>query len=239
MDQISTCTRSTQVPCDGLLIDMDGTIIDSTMAVEKNWRLQVIGDEIGVSHDVILQTSHGRRSMDVFKDLAPEKANWEYITSIEERLPRLFSKEVTEILGARDLLLSVVRNKIPWAIVTSGSAPLVLGWLEAFGLPKPEHLVTAESVAEGKPDPECYLLGRKHLGLNKPCHNVIVLEDSPAGIYAGKLAGCKVLGLVTSHTLDQIVQAKPDWIVKDLDSIKLARDDQDNLVVEISDMPAV
>lgn len=27
--------------------------------------------------------------------------------------------------------------------------------------------------------------------------NVLVLEDSPAGIKAGKAAGCKVLGLVT------------------------------------------
>jgi glycerol 3-phosphatase-1 len=36
-----------------------------------------IGDEIGVDPKVILQTSHGRRSIDMLKILAPEKANWE------------------------------------------------------------------------------------------------------------------------------------------------------------------
>lgn len=36
-----------------------------------------IGAEIGVDPKVILQTSHGRRSIDMLKVLAPEKANWE------------------------------------------------------------------------------------------------------------------------------------------------------------------
>lgn len=36
-----------------------------------------MGKEIGVDPEVILQTSHGRRSIDMLKVLAPEKANWE------------------------------------------------------------------------------------------------------------------------------------------------------------------
>jgi hypothetical protein len=36
-----------------------------------------VGGEIGVDPEVILQTSHGRRSIDVLKILQPEKANWE------------------------------------------------------------------------------------------------------------------------------------------------------------------
>lgn len=36
-----------------------------------------VGNEIGVAPDVILETSHGRRSIDILKILAPEKANWE------------------------------------------------------------------------------------------------------------------------------------------------------------------
>ena len=39
--------------------------------------LHRIGNEIGVDGAVILETSHGRRSIDVLKILAPEKANWE------------------------------------------------------------------------------------------------------------------------------------------------------------------
>ena len=36
-----------------------------------------IGSEIGVDPNVILQTSHGRRSIDVLKIISPEKANWD------------------------------------------------------------------------------------------------------------------------------------------------------------------
>jgi len=40
-------------------------------------QLDSVGNEIGVDPAVILQTSHGRRSIDMLKVLAPEKANWE------------------------------------------------------------------------------------------------------------------------------------------------------------------
>jgi hypothetical protein len=36
-----------------------------------------IGHDIGMDPEVILATSHGRRSIDVLKDLSPEKANWD------------------------------------------------------------------------------------------------------------------------------------------------------------------
>lgn len=36
-----------------------------------------IGNEIGADPEVILATSHGRRTIDVLKLLCPEKANWE------------------------------------------------------------------------------------------------------------------------------------------------------------------
>ncbi len=49
---------------------------------------------------------------------------------------------------------------------------------------------------------------------------VLVIEDAPAGIAAGKAAGCKVIGLVTTHKIAQVKESKPDWIVKDLRSVK-------------------
>ncbi|KAM6509454.1 DL-glycerol-3-phosphatase [Fusarium falciforme] len=228
------CGTSVKVMFDGLLIDMDGTIVDSTSAVIKNWK--VIAEEIGVKADVILRSSHGRRTMDVFEEIAPDKADWEHIKSIEGRLPRLFSHEVVEIQGARSVLSSLVENGASWAIVTSGTVPLVTGWLSVLNLPQPVHLITAESVERGKPDPPCYLLGREHLCLREPFHRVLVVEDSPARIRAGKLAGCKVLGLVTSHTLEQIAQAEPDWIVKDLESIKLKEQTGGKVMIEISNV---
>ncbi|RYP18882.1 hypothetical protein DL765_003670 [Monosporascus sp. GIB2] len=217
----------------GLLFDMDGTIIDSTAAVVKHWH--AIGKEIGTDPEVILQTSHGRRSIDMLKLLCPEKANWEYIRHMEGLLPRLHGGDAVEIPGARALLDELIAAGAPWAIVTSGTVPLVTGWLDVLKLPHPAVLVTAESVENGKPDPACYNLGRTKLGLEGAAGDVLVLEDSPAGIRAGKAAGCKVLGLVTSHTAEQVVAAGPDWVVRDLSSVRMVQCDGGSVTLQISD----
>ncbi|ORY62082.1 haloacid dehalogenase-like hydrolase [Pseudomassariella vexata] len=218
----------------GLLFDMDGTIIDSTAAVVKHWH--TIGAEIGVDPKVILETSHGRRSIDVLKILRPDKANWEYVRNMEGLLPKLYGKDAVEIPGARALLDSLIAANAPWAIVTSGTLPLVTGWLDVLKLPHPEYLVTAESVKNGKPDPACYQLGRDKLQLGSGAEkDVLVLEDSPAGIIAGKAAGCKVIGLVTSHTLEQVVAAEPDWVVRDLESVNMVSCEGGQVTLQISD----
>ncbi|RGP62856.1 glycerol 3-phosphatase 1 [Fusarium longipes] len=223
-----------EVTFDGFLFDMDGTIIDSTDAVVKHW--ETIGNEIGVAPEVILETSHGRRSIDILKILAPEKANWDYVRDMEGRLPKYHGHEAVEIPGARSMLEALIARSSPWAIVTSGTVPLVTGWLRVRDLPTPpsDYLVTAESVENGKPDPACYRLGRERLGLQAEDAQILVLEDSPAGIRAGKAAGCKVLGLVTSHTVEQVVAAEPDWVVRDLSSVEVLHNKGGKVTIKIS-----
>lgn len=154
---------------------------------------------------------------------------------MEGLLPRFHGEDATEIPGARALLDQLIEAKAPWAIVTSGTVPLVTGWLDRLALPHPDILVTAESVENGKPDPACYALGLSKLGLDKTASSdVLVLEDSPAGIASGKAAGCKVIGLVTSHTLDQVVAAEPDWIVEDLRSVTMVACTSGAVTLQIS-----
>jgi glycerol 3-phosphatase-1 len=155
---------------------------------------------------------------------------------MEGRLPKYHGHEAVEIPGARSMLEALIARSSPWAIVTSGTVPLVTGWLHARDLPTPpsDRLVTAESVQNGKPDPACYRLGRERLGLEAEGAQILVLEDSPAGIRAGKAAGCKVLGLVTSHTVEQVVTAEPDWVVRDLSSVKVLRSEGGKVTIELS-----
>ncbi len=87
-------------------------------------------------------------------------------------------------------------------------------------LSQPTHMVTAEDVKTGKPNPECYLLGKDRLDLTADA-KVLVVEDAIHGIRAGKAAGCKILGLATTHDLTQLKTAGADWIVEDLRSIRL------------------
>lgn len=80
--------------------------------------------------------------------------------------------------------------------------------------------MTAKDVPLGKPDPRCYLLGRKQLGIEEST-SIVVLEDAPSGIKAGKAAGFKVIALTTTHSLQKLQEAGADWIVEDLRSISV------------------
>ncbi|KAL1853078.1 DL-glycerol-3-phosphatase [Paecilomyces lecythidis] len=203
---------------DGLLFDFDGTIIDSTDAIVKHWHK--LGEEMGVDPNVILATSHGRRSIDTLKLYDEKKANWDYVSEIEGRIPREYGQDAVEIPGARAILENLENAGAPWAVVTSGTRALIEGWLHVLKLAHPKFLVVAEDVEVGKPDPRCYLLGRSRLGLDHST-SILVIEDAPSGIKAGKAAGFKVLGLATTHTIDQLKAAGADWIVRDLRSVAL------------------
>ncbi|KAL9632306.1 MAG: hypothetical protein Q9164_005400 [Protoblastenia rupestris] len=223
------------VPVDGILFDMDGTIIDSTDAIVKYWHL--VGKELGVDPMIIIKDAHGRRSIDTLKMYDPSKANWEYVSHMEGLVPTRFGQDAVEIPGARNLLASLDAIDAPWAIVTSGTRPLVNGWLDVMKLAHPKRMVSAEDVKQGKPDPECYLLGKERLSLSSNAEdNILVVEDAPAGIRAGVAAGCKVIGLATSHSIKQIVEAGAHWVVKDLESVKLRNDAATRgLLIEIAD----
>ncbi|KAI0544370.1 HAD-like domain-containing protein [Xylaria curta] len=216
-------TQRLELEFGGFLVDLDGTLIDSTNAIVQNWA--AVGRETGTNPSTILEMSHGRRSLDVLRLVAPEMASWDYAREIESRIPHTYGHLATEIPGAASFLDSLEFWSAPWAIVTSSTAPLATGWLNWFNLPfpKPGRLITAESVSVGKPDPSCYLLGHSSLHLDNNDSEILAIEDSPAGIMAAKEANCKVLGLLTSHRYEQIAASRPEWIARDLNSIQSVR----------------
>jgi sugar-phosphatase len=98
--------------------------------------------------------------------------------------------------------------------------------LTAAGLPIPEVLVSAEAVAAGKPDPEGYLKAAAALG--RDIRRCLVVEDSPAGIQAGRAAGARVLAVATSHPASELMSA--DAVIPDLTACELQVTD-DGLIV--------
>lgn len=79
------------------------------------------------------------------------------------------------------------------ALVTSATEPLMRARMRAAGLPVPDVVVTAEQVAEGKPDPEGYLRAARLLGVDP--EDAIVFEDAPAGLAAARSAGMRAVAI--------------------------------------------
>lgn len=51
--------------------------------------------------------------------------------------------------------------------------------------------------------------------------SILVLEDAPSGIRAGKAAGCTVIGVGTTHGLEDLIGAGVDYVVRDLTSVRI------------------
>jgi glycerol 3-phosphatase-1 len=143
------------------------------------------------------------------------------VSHVESLIPKEFGQDAVEIPGSRALLDNLEDRAVPWSIVTSGTRPLVNGWLDVMKLAHPKNLVTAEDVLNGKPDPACYQKGAKMLDLQEKEPSIMIFEDAPAGVRSGKAAGFVVVGLHTTHTLEQLVEAGADYIVQDMRSVTL------------------
>lgn len=154
------------------------------------------------------------------------------VADMEGKIPKTYGEEAVEIPGSRMLLDDLEKAGAPWAIVTSGTKPLVTGWLDVMKLARPKNLVTAEDVQRGKPDPACYLLGQSKLGLARGT-STLVLEDAPAGVRAGKAAGFSVVALATTHSIERLREAGADWIVRDMKSVAMKQYDNKTGEVKI------
>jgi mannitol-1-/sugar-/sorbitol-6-phosphatase len=183
-----------QVFADAVLFDLDGTLVDSTASVLRNWRR--VATMLGRDGEDLVGNRHGIPGRQVLRMIEPDLSE-ERILELDQALldgEVADTRDVVATRGALPLLEALPADR--WAIVTSGSRRLALARLRAAGLPVPPILVTADDVHVGKPDPEPYQLGARLLGL--PPERCLVIEDAPAGITAARAAGCPALGVLTT-----------------------------------------
>ena len=174
-----------------VLLDMDGTLVDSTAVVERLWLTWA--EPHGIAPETVLSVVHGRQGHQSMAIMLPER---DHEINIRENAVMLAneSKDVDGVIpieGADALLAALL--PYPHAIVTSADVTLMNARMGQAGLTVPALTVTAENVSASKPDPEGFLLGAELLGVDPA--DCVVFEDSGAGIQAGLAAGMRVLGV--------------------------------------------
>lgn len=185
-----------------ILSDLDGVLVDSGDAIETTWITWAVSR--GIDPERLRGRIHGRPADDVIREIAPHldpTAEGAAVTQMDIDGPP------AQLLdGARQLLNEDVG--VPVAIVTSCPDALAHVRLKTAALRVPDVLVTADRVANGKPDPEGYRLAATELGVDPA--TTIVFEDAPAGIAAAKAAGARVIGITTTHPADELHAAGAD-----------------------------
>lgn len=172
-----------------LLIDLDGTLVDSHDAIVRAWHRWA--ELRAADTTVIWPIMPGRTAGAVMRQVRPDLPEAVLAADQAELLEWQVADTdgVTALPGARSLLTALPADR--WAVVTSGSGPLALARLRAARLPRPSVLIGCDTLTTGKPHPAGYLAAAAQLGVAPG--RCLVIEDSVAGIEAGHAAGMRVL----------------------------------------------
>ncbi|WP_010120053.1 HAD-IA family hydrolase [Corynebacterium nuruki] len=182
---------SAPLTCRALLFDMDGTLVDSTVAVETIWTRAA--EAHGLDPAEVIAYSHGRQTADTVDHFLPDLSGdgRRRITGELRQQEEQWPGRIDEIPGAADLMRQVLAAGMPAALVTSATRDLARARMAAAGVPLPGVLVTAEDVDHGKPAPDGYLLAAHRLGVDPA--DCLGFEDAPNGIAAARAAGTQLL----------------------------------------------
>ncbi len=178
----------------GVLMDMDGTLVDTEpfwFEAEKaivaehggTWSdeqaLSMVGSDL-VTCAHRLRDEGGVRA-------EPQDVVERLVAHVVERSRR----DVPWRPGARELLVDLSRHGVPTALVTMSWRPLADAVVACLPSGTFGAVVTGDAVTHGKPHPEPYLTAAELLGVDPT--RCVAIEDSVTGATSAEDAGCLVL----------------------------------------------
>ncbi len=216
----------------GVFWDMDGTLVDTepywltaeTALVESyggTWStedgLQLVGSSLERSA-IILQSRGVALGVDEIVDLLTDRVLEQIRVAVPWRP------------GARELLSALRSAGVPTALVTMSIGRMAEHVAGAMGFTAFDAIVSGDQVSSGKPDPECYLLAARLLGVD-PARSVAI-EDSEYGVAAAVASGMATIAVPLhvplpaspAYTLWESLDGRtPDDLARVLDSHAGAR----------------
>jgi HAD superfamily hydrolase (TIGR01549 family) len=216
------------VPCEFVLFDLDGTILDDMVRYRTmaRARFEVIRDGAGTeaaerwaelsgvdtgdySVNLMGPLAKAPRKEDITVGAAalwPRGYRWyeamQIARQLYEEADRLQETRYVPILfeGVAEALRGLKAAGLRLGIATNGSGKAAKGLMAVHGLEKLfEVFVGADMVEAGKPDPEMILFSCEMAGI--PPTETVYVGDSPADMMAGRSAGCRAV-IAVNHLED-------------------------------------
>jgi len=183
-----------------LLFDLDGTLVDSVYQHVLSWReaLECCGIELSVWR------IHRRIGMSggLFAHALLRETGSEVSAEIAEKLQQLhaaaytkFVSQVRPLPGAKQLLDSLTRFGIPWAIATSGRGEFARKTIQVLEVEGEFPIITRDQVEHAKPDPDLFIAAAARLKID--IHNSVVVGDSVWDLLAAQRARALGVGLLS------------------------------------------
>jgi len=193
---------------------MDGVIIDSHPVHRLAWQkfLITLGKQVTETElDCILE---GWRREDILRRFLGELTEAEMVEygNRKDEFFRQVGIWVKPVPGLRKFLNHLGRRGILKAVATSASERRTRSTLDRLQLT--QHfaaIITANDVSKGKPDPAVYHRAAERMEIAPK--DVVVIEDSVAGVKAAKSAGMRCLGMAINSRGEMLRQAGADNVI--------------------------
>ena len=188
-----------------IIFDMDGVLIDSEPLHQLAEKKLLKEYGVEVDTDELLQYM-GRSTEKLLNDfIEAYHLDVDYPTLFSKHKTNLidiFDKQVQTIEGIPEFLSVLESHQIPFALASSSNLQLIHTVLNHFGWQaRFTQVVSGEEIINGKPAPDIFLETAKRL--NTTSDNCVVIEDSGAGVRAGKAAGMRTIGFHSPNSHQQ------------------------------------
>lgn len=208
---------------DWIVFDLDGTLIESEQ-IWRDVRRDFACESGGEWHDDSQRAMMGMRTDEWAKymhdslrvPLAPDVIKREITERVSARLV-----QKVPILPGADAALERLSGAFVLGLATSSALPVANAALEATGWRDYfKVVVSADSVARGKPAPDVYLRALERL--KAEASRAVAIEDSANGIRSAHAAGLTVIAIPNREFRpDPAALALASRIVDTLDDLKV------------------
>ena len=187
---------------DGLIFDMDGTVIDTMPSHAKAW--EMVGQQFGYPFDGNLWYERGGApvkaiALEMMKRHAMPLDKLEDVIELKREYGKQLIMKHATLLPAADVVRHFY-NKKPLALGTGSYRPIAQILLDKFDFEKYfSAIVTAEDIQHHKPAPDTFLRCAELIQV-KP-QRCLVFEDGDLGIQAGLNAGMDVFDVRVNKLL--------------------------------------
>lgn len=190
-----------------VIFDMDGVICHTNPYHTKAYQQFLEKRGIYPSEEDFVQHMYGKNNRYILNHFLGREIIGQEFVDLENEKEALFrdiyADEIEPIGGFLPFLDNLKKSGFSTGVATSAPRSNLELIMESVGFrSKMESVLASEDVREHKPDPEVYLKSAKNLGVAP--EDCVVFEDSFSGVSAALNAGMKVVGVLSSHTREEL-----------------------------------
>lgn len=190
-----------------VIFDMDGVICHTNPFHSQAFKIFFEKRNLFPTEEDFMRHMYGKNNEYILSHFLGRKIEGEELQLLEDEKESLFREiyqhHVDPIAGFLSFFHALREQGIKTGVATSApfaNLELIGGRLDLF--PYLESALASEQVSKHKPDPEVYLKTAANLSLLPS--QCVVFEDSFSGVSAAKNAGMKVVGVLSSHRVDEL-----------------------------------